>query len=195
VLGLSGALLCYLALEFVYPVVADARIELPALTPDTLTSLASITFLLFPLTLGFAMLRYRLYDVDHIINRVVVYGATTAALAALYTALVLGLQAILFLTTGIMQTSSLVIVGSTLLSAALFQPLRRVLQRRVDTVFYRRRYDADETIHAFAASLRHEVDLADVRQRLLDTTHDTLHPAHASLWLRPLTRAEPHDLR
>lgn len=194
VLGLSGALLCYLALEFVYPLVAEARIGLPVLAPVTVSSLTSLTFLLFPVTLGFAMLRYRLYDVDRIINRIVVYGATTAALAALYVALVLGLQAALFLTTGGMKSSSLVIVGSTLLSAALFQPLRRMLQRRVDTVFFRRRYDTEKTIHAFAASLRHEVDLADVRQRLLDITHDTLHPAHASLWLRPLTRAEPHDL-
>ena len=136
---------------------------------------------------GISILRYRLFDIDIIIRRTLVYGSLTAILAAIYFAGVVGVQRILGALTG-QQTRqgqpTILIVVTTLLVAALFQPLRQRLQRFIDRRFYRARYDARKTLDVFAASLRSDVELAHLTTRLLDTVEQTMHPAHASLWLR-----------
>src|SRR6266446_3260541 len=135
-----------------------------------------------PLSLGLAILRFRLYDVDLLINRTLVYGTLTVILAAVYVGLVIGLQALL---RGIIsQDSSVAIVISTLAIAALFQPLRHRLQRVIDRRFYRSKYDAAKIVAAFSATLRQEVDLDQSREHLMVVVEETMQPAHVSLWLR-----------
>ena len=135
-----------------------------------------------PLSLGLAILRFRLYDVDLLINRTLVYGTLTVILAAVYVGLVIGLQALL---RGIIsQDSSVAIVISTLAIAALFQPLRHRLQRVIDRRFYRSKYDAAKIVAAFSATLRQEVDLDQLREHLVAVVEETMQPAHVSLWLR-----------
>ncbi len=134
-----------------------------------------------PIAAGVAVLRYRLYDIDRLINRTLVYGATTAGIAAAFFAGIVVLQALLRpLTSG----SELAVAASTLASVALFQPLRRRVQETVDRRFYRSRYDAARILDAFGARLRDEVDLDAVRRVLLDSVQETLAPAAMSLWLR-----------
>lgn len=191
VLGFSAALICYLALTFGYPLLINSDTSLTPLTPVALTTLTSLTFLLAPISLAIAILRHRLFDVDTLINRALVYGSLTALLALLYAASTLALQFVVMAVTRRAQLPSLAIVVSTLLIAAAFQPLRRALQRGIDQRFYRRHYDARATFNAFAASMRHEVDLADLRERLLDVVLETLQPTHASLWLRSPAEREP----
>lgn len=138
-----------------------------------------------PIAAGIAILRYRLYDIDLLISRTVVYGGLSGILAATYFAAVVSLQAILRpLTSG----SELAVAGSTLLVVALFQPLRRRVQDAVDRRFYRARYDAARTLDAFTARLRDEVDLGAVRADLLDVIGETMRPSHASVWLRDARR-------
>jgi hypothetical protein len=161
------------------------------LSPVTLTSLISLTFLLVPITMTIAIVRHRLYDVDLLINRALVYGSLTAALATLYLASVFVLQMAVMVVTGARQISPLVIVCSTLAVAALFQPLRRTLQREIDHHFYRRKYDANATIAAFSIIMRQQVDLADLRERLIAVAQETMQPTHVSLWLRTPARREP----
>ncbi len=191
VFGLALALLCYLALAFGYPLLSDLTAMSGPLSPVALTSLISLTFLLVPITMTIAIVRHRLYDVDLLINRALVYGSLTAALAALYLASVFVLQMVVVAVTGARQISPLVIVCSTLAVAALFQPLRRTLQREIDHRFYRRKYDANATIAAFSIILRQQVDLADLRERLVEVAQETMQPTHVSLWLRTTTRHKP----
>jgi hypothetical protein len=138
-----------------------------------------------PISAGIAILRYRLYDIDILINRTLVYGLLTAILAALYFGLVLGLQ---FLFDRIMgpatANSPLILVGSTLAIAALFQPLRRNIQDIIDHRFYRRKYDAKRIVANFSATLREEVDLVQLSEQLLAVAQETMQPTHVSLWLR-----------
>ena len=134
-----------------------------------------------PIAAGIAILRYRLYDIDLLINRTLVYGATSAALAATFFAGILGLQALLRPITG---GSQLAIAFSTLVCFALFQPIRRRAQDEVDRRFYRARYDAARAIDAFSVRLRADVDLDSVRADLIAVVRETIHPAHASVWLR-----------
>jgi hypothetical protein len=149
------------------------------------TSVWTLVTVGMPIAAGIAILRYRLYDIDIIIKRTLVYGSLTAILAALYFALVIGAQRVTQAFTGQQGGQQpVVIVLSTLLIAALFQPLRARLQRWMDRRFYRSRYNAAKTVAAFSASLRSEVDLAQLNAHLLGVVDETMRPTHVSLWRR-----------
>ncbi len=137
------------------------------------------------ISIGIAILRYRLYDIDRIINRTLVYGSLTAMLVALYLVGIVVLQRVFVFLTG--QQSTLAVVASTLLIAALFNPLRRRIQSFIDRRFYRRKYDARKTLEAFSMKLRDETDLAVLSDDLVGVVRETMQPAHVSLWLRPET--------
>jgi MFS family permease len=152
--------------------------------PEAIVALASILVLqTIPVATGIAILRYRLYDIDRIINRTLVYGSLTVTLVALYFGGIVVLQRIFVTLTG--QQSTLAVVASTLLIAALFTPLRRRIQGFIDRRFYRSKYDARKTLEAFSAQLREETDLNALSEDLVGVVRETMQPAHVSLWLRP----------
>ena len=154
--------------------------------PAWLALLDQVGFIMFagvPIAVGIAVLKYRLYDIDVIINRALVYGSLTAALVALYFGGIVVLQRLFVALTG--QESTLAVVASTLAIAALFNPLRRRIQGFVDRRFYRRKYDASKTLEAFSAKLRDATDLEALSGDLKAVVGETMQPAHVSLWLRP----------
>jgi hypothetical protein len=147
-------------------------------------------FLLIPLSIGVAILRYRLYDIDRIINRTLVYGSLTATLVVVYFGSVTATQAIFQALTGQQKLPQLAIVVSTLVIAALFNPLRRRVQAFVDRRFYRSKYDARKTLEAFSSKLRDETDLEALNDDLVSVVRETMQPEHASLWLRSDTASQ-----
>lgn len=153
--------------------------------------LVTISLLLVPLTIAMSVFRVRLWDIDLLINRALVYGGLTGALGVFYVASVVALQQIFRTLTG--QTSDLAIVYSTLAMAVLFMPLRRRLQDFIDRRFYRRRYDAAQTLAAFSEKVRDEVDLNRLVDDLLAVVRETMEPAHASIWLHQAPASSPVD--
>jgi hypothetical protein len=152
---------------------------------EVLFSVAVLGFAGVPVAIGFAVLKYRLYDIDVVINRTLVYGFLTAMLVALYFGSVAATQTILRALTGQTEQPQLAVVVSTLVIAALFNPLRHQIQSFIDRRFYRRKYDARKTLEAFSARLREETDLETLNSDLADVIRETMQPAHVSLWLRP----------
>jgi hypothetical protein len=138
-----------------------------------------------PIAIGLAILRYRLYEIDTLINRTLVYGVLTGMLIAIYFGVVAAAQEIFRVLTGQADQSHLAIVVSTLVIAALFTPLRRRIQSFIDRRFYRRKYDAAKTLEAFSAKLRDQTDLDALNAELVGVVRETMQPAHVSLWLRP----------
>jgi hypothetical protein len=143
-----------------------------------------VALLLIPLSIGFSILRYRLYDIDLLINRTLVYGTLTVSLALVYFGLVIGLQALVRLFTGDALQSPIVIVASTLAIAALFQPLRHRIQAIIDRSFYRQKYNAARTLEEFSSTLRNELELSQLSEHLLNVVQETMQPTQVSLWLR-----------
>ena len=137
--------------------------------------------------IGIAILRHRLYDIDLLINRTLVYGSLTAMLVVLYFGGVATTQAVFQALTGQEKLPQLAIVASTLVIAALFNPLRRRTQSFIDRRFYRQKYDATRTLSAFSARLRDETDLDSLSGELIGVVEETMRPEHVSLWLRPET--------
>src|SRR5918994_6007428 len=140
-----------------------------------------------PIAIGIAILRYRLYDIDLLINRTLVYGSLTLMLALVYFGGVTATQVVFTALTGQEEQPQLTIVVSTLVIAALFTPLRRRIQSFIDSRFYRRKYDTRKTLEAFSAQLRDETDLNALSEDLVGVVRETMQPAHVSLWLRPDT--------
>jgi hypothetical protein len=163
-------------------------------------AILSFVVLFFPISVAIAILRSRLWEIDTLINRTLVYSILTVLLASAYVGSILLLQ---FLLRGFTAGNSLAIVGSTLVIAALFQPLRRRIQNIIDHRFYRHKYDAAKTLEAFSATLRNEVNLQQLNEHLVAVVQETMQPTHVSLWVRPSEhdrkqrsplRATPPDL-
>jgi hypothetical protein len=144
----------------------------------------TLSFAGVPIAVGFAVLKYRLYNIDVIINRTLVYGSLTVLLALIYFGGVAAAEAIFRVLTRQEQQPQLAVVISTLVIAALFNPLRRRIQAFIDRRFYRRKYDARKTLEAFSAKLRDETDLDALSEDLVGVVRVTMQPAHVSLWLR-----------
>src|SRR6266496_1981679 len=186
VFGVSISVGGYLLFVLLFLLFFPSAIQNP-LAKILLNTFNHLLLLLIPISIPFAILRSRLWDIDIIINRTLVYSSLTAILALIYFASGIALQSLLSLFTGHLSSGTqtpVVIVASTLGIAALFQPLRRRLQTIIDRRFYRSRYDAARTLAAFSASLRNEVDLNQLREQLLAVVQETMQPAHVSLWLR-----------
>jgi len=142
--------------------------------------------MVIPVSVGIAIMRYRLYDIDVLINRTLVYGTLTVMLALVYFGGVAATQAILQTLTSQEELPQLAIVVSTLVIAALFTPLRRRTQSFIDRTFYRRKYDAAKILEAFSAKQRQETDLDMLSEDLTSVVRETMQPAHVSLWLHPM---------
>ncbi|HSL01104.1 MAG TPA: hypothetical protein VK869_12265 [Rubrobacteraceae bacterium] len=147
-------------------------------------ALFAATLLALPTAVGIAVLRYRLYDIDLLINRTLVYGSLTATLALVYLGGVAATEGVFRYLTGQLEQPQLAVVATTLVIAALFNPLRRRIQAVIDRRFYRRKYDAAKTLAAFSGRLREETNLGALSDEMLSVVRDTVQPVHASLWLR-----------
>jgi hypothetical protein len=178
-------------LFFAAPQTWERTADTPPVLLELLFYVMLLSFTGVPIAVGFAVLKYRLYNIDLLINRTLVYGALTATLALIYLGGVAMLQAILSALTGQMeQQSQLAVVVSTLAIAALFNPLRGRIQSFIDRRFYRRKYDARKTLETFSTRLRDETDLEALSDELVGVTRETMQPSHVSLWLRPDTAAK-----
>jgi hypothetical protein len=158
--------------------------SVPQAVQDAVFFLGVAAFAAIPIAAGIAILRYRLYDIDLLINRTLVYGSLTLSLVGIYVGGIVLIQG--FFRALTRQETSLAVVASTLAIAALFNPLRRHVQAFIDRRFYRRRYDARKTLESFSARLRDETDLNRLGDELVSVVRGTVQPAHASLWLRQL---------
>jgi hypothetical protein len=163
--------------SFIVP--ANANPELATV----LNTVNILTLFALPIVIGIAVLRYRLYEIDRIISRTIGWAVTTAVIVAVFAGIVIGLQGILAQVSGA-GTNTLAVAGSTLVAAAIFQPLRRRVQRTADRRFNRARYDAQRTVDGFAERLRNEVDLGTLRSTLAATVDDAVRPVTATVWLR-----------
>jgi hypothetical protein len=184
VVGFAGLITCWVVAivpYLIFPALAaPGSLYLPAFIV-----LQGFTLLVIPLAFGVAMLRYRLWDFDVLIRRTLVYGPLSLTLTGVYAGLVIGLQALLGGIGLIGQDSGVAIVLSTLAIVVLVQPVRRRLQALIDRRFYRRKYDAAKIVEAFSTTLRHEVDVDQLRAQVLAVVQETMQPAQVSLWLRP----------
>jgi hypothetical protein len=187
VFGISAALAVFVGISLMLGVFAPEPTS-----PGTLlaylvgnTFISYLAILLVPMSIGLAVLRYHLFDIDLIINRTLVYVTLTVMLAVVYEGIIVVLQNLFRVLTG--QQSTLAVVASTLLIAALFTPLRRRIQGFIDRRFYRSKYDARKTLEAFTTKLKNETDLESLNNDLVGVVRETMQPAHVSLWLRPDT--------
>ena len=173
-------------LVFVFVVQNVAPALFPVLRQDRYEIVGNLIFGLgiaaLPLSMGVAVLRYRLYDLGRLVNRAVVYVSLTAILAVIYLGGVALIRGVFSPLTG---DSDIAVAGSTLAVAALFRPLRQRIQAFIDHRFYRRKYDATRTVDEFSSKLRDEIDLATLNDELVGVVHQTMHPTHVSIWLRP----------
>ncbi len=189
ILGISASLVVQVVL--LIPPALVPSLASPGSLYTLLTAIiANLALTLGPLGFMFGVLRYRLYDIDLIINRALVYGSLTAVLVAVYFGSVLALQQLTSILTGQTGQNPLLVVLSTLLIAALFRPLRARLQRAIDRRFFRSKYDAKRTLERFAATVRNETDLPSLTSALVAVVGETLQPEHVSLWLRPQARRD-----
>jgi hypothetical protein len=172
IIGFSGVLLSLMGIYFT-----------SGLINTLVWYLAPLALMLLPISAGIAILRYRLYDIDVVLNRTLVYGSLTALLALVYFGGVTLLQALFRTLTG--QEEQIAVVVSTLAIAAIFAPLRRRIQTFVDRRFYRRKYDAAKTLEAFSAQLKDETGLDALSNDLVGMVQETMQPAHVSVWLCP----------
>ena len=180
-------------------IVVGSVLEFPTLILPSLnilynvfaTTLTTIVVLLIPLSVGFAILRYRLWDIDVLINRTLVYSSLSVILALIYAGSVFGMQLLFQALTG-RSSSQLIIIVSTLVIAALFQPLRHRIQQVIDRRFYRRKYDAAKTLNAFSTTLQGELDLAQLHEQLVAVVQETMQPSHISLWLSKPKQTTEH---
>jgi len=183
ILGIAATFIYFIVLDILTtlnPELTQAR-SLGFLLPEASYFFA---FIIVPLSIAFSILRYRLWDIDLLINRTLVYTTLTAILALIYFGCVVLLQHLMNGVTGQIGQSPLVIVASTLAIAALFSPLRRRIQKIIDKRFYRRQYDAAKVIETFSDTLRNEMDLSTLSEHLVGVVQETMQPAHVSLWLR-----------
>jgi hypothetical protein len=184
-LGIAAALAAYvlaLLAEYSFPP------RLQSVGALLAAGAVDVSLLLLPLAIGIAILRDHLYDIDFLIHRTLVYGTLSATLAGVYVGSVTLSVAVLPA-----RLNDLARVLATLLAAGLFAPLRRRIQRAIDRRFYRRRYNAARTLAAFSATLRNQVDLAEMRVHLVAVVRQTMQPEHVSLWLRPLATSAPSE--
>jgi hypothetical protein len=175
---------CAAALTFAWIFVFQQLVSAEGGILEAIVAVSSLILVpSIPIATGIAILKYRLYDIDCVINRTLVYGAVTVVLVLLYVLCTVLFQSLFRALTG--QESQLAVVASTLAIAALFGPLRRRVQSFIDRCFYRNKYDAQKTLQDFGARLRDEVDLYALREDLVAVVEDTLKPEHVSFWLRP----------
>ena len=197
VFGMTTAILGFIATLIIGSEFFAADTQSNPLSVMIVNTFLFLFLLLIPLSIGFAILRSRLWEIDIIINRSLVYGSLTAVLAIIYFGSIIGLQALISAITGhftIASQSPLVLVASTLIIYALFQPLRHRIQSIIDRRFYRRKYDAAKTLRTFNATLRAEVDLDQLREQLVAVVEETMQPAHVSLWVRSVDNGRKADI-